>query len=260
MLRRLAARCARRVMGTITHVTTNEPWIALTFDDGPDPQTTLPLLELLERYDAKATFFMLGERARRFPELVKAIARHGHAIGNHSYNHPSFPYLSARERRRQIVDCAKALAPYEAPLFRPPYGNQSWASRLDALLLGYRVVTWNIVACDWLDHDCQKMEQEVARHLCPGSIILFHDGLYHAVAADYEDRSAMLQTVACLLERYHDQYRFVTVPALLESGQPQRKIWLQKADAGFLNGLKLNSRVAAETGRDRVRRYPSGSP
>ena len=82
------------VPGTITGVTTRDPVAALTFDDGPHPEYTPLLLNILERYQARATFFMIGDAAQRHPDLVRQVAQGGHAIGNHSWDHPFFPSLS----------------------------------------------------------------------------------------------------------------------------------------------------------------------
>jgi peptidoglycan/xylan/chitin deacetylase (PgdA/CDA1 family) len=103
---------ARPVLETISSVATTEPIAALTFDDGPHPRHTPKLLEILKRYNAKATFFMVGKVASRYPELVKAVADAGHVIGNHSWDHPSFPSLTRSERLSQVLRCAAALNPY----------------------------------------------------------------------------------------------------------------------------------------------------
>src|SRR5215470_16653131 len=160
----------RGVLGTITHVATDSPVVALTFDDGPDPTWTPRLLEILATRNARATFFMLGRAAAAHRDLVRDVARAGHAIGNHSWDHPSFPLISGAERRAQISRCADALAPHGGRLFRPPFGQQSFASRIDAFVLGYRVVTWNVVAWDWLDHDAEWMTQQLLDRIRAGSI------------------------------------------------------------------------------------------
>jgi peptidoglycan-N-acetylglucosamine deacetylase len=121
----------RDVIGTISHVHTRESVAALTFDDGPDPEYTPRLLAILERYRAQATFFMTGKAAQAHPELVRRVAQAGHAIGNHSWDHPSFPLISGRERRAQIRACAQALVPYGSRLFRPPYTEQNLGSRIE---------------------------------------------------------------------------------------------------------------------------------
>ena len=90
------------LFGTITHVKTNHHVVALTFDDGPDPRYTSRLLEILKRHEAKATFFMIGKNAQRYPHIVKQVFQAQHAIGNHSWDHPSFPLITERQRRAEI--------------------------------------------------------------------------------------------------------------------------------------------------------------
>jgi peptidoglycan/xylan/chitin deacetylase (PgdA/CDA1 family) len=239
VLRKVFSIAARNLLGTITHVTTQEEVLALTFDDGPHPEYTPRLLEILDRYQARATFFMVGKVAKRHPELVHRIAQAGHAIGNHSWDHPSFPYITGRERRVQIRACAKAIAPYGQKLLRPPYGNQSVASRLDALWLGYKVVTWNIVAYDWLDRDANWMVDQIVDKIQRGSVILFHDALYDNIEKRFANREPTLQAVDFLLERLCDRYRFITITELLKHGRPERQHWYHKADINFLNNLSM---------------------
>lgn len=227
-----------RIMGTITHVSTQEPVVALTFDDGPHPESTPRLLDILEKHQARATFFMVGEAAQRYPDIVRRVAEAGHAIGNHSWDHSSLPLLSGRERRAQIRACEKALAPYGQRLFRPPYGYQSVASRLDALWLGYQVITWSVTASDWQDRDAHWITDQLVNEIKPGSIVLFHDALYTYVEKRYTDRGPTLQAVDLLLEHLGGRFRFVTVPELLRSGRPQRRNWYQEADVDWLNRLE----------------------
>jgi peptidoglycan/xylan/chitin deacetylase (PgdA/CDA1 family) len=225
-------------LGTITYVPTQDAVLALTFDDGPHPEFTPRLLKILEKYQAYATFFMVGETAQKYPALVRQVVEAGHEIGNHSWNHPSFPLISGRERRAQIGKCAQVLAPYGQRLFRPPHGHQSFGARLDAWRLGYQVVTWNIVAQDWLDHDANWMVNRVLDRLKPGSIILFHDSLYYTVEQQYVNREPTLTAVNMLLEQLSDQFRFVTISELLRHGRPTRRSWYQKGDLAWLNSLK----------------------
>lgn len=230
-------RVTSKLTGTITHFSVRDTVAALTFDDGPHPEFTPRLLDILERYQARATFFMVGEVAQRYPDLVQRVAKAGHAIGNHTWDHPSMPLIGGRERRTQIRACARAVAPYGSRLFRPPYGNQNLASRLDALWLGYEVVTWNLHAEDWLDHEAEWMADRLIKQIRPGSIILLHDALYTTSEARYTDRTATLEAVNILLERLGDHFRFITVPELFRYGRPQRQTWYQQADVDWLNGL-----------------------
>jgi peptidoglycan/xylan/chitin deacetylase (PgdA/CDA1 family) len=236
-IRKLFSIAARNVIGTITHVTTRDPVVALTFDDGPHPEFTPRLLDILERHHARATFFMTGEAATEHPQIVKHVAQAGHAIGNHSWNHPSFPLISGRERRTQIRDCASALAPYGQRMFRPPYGEQNIASRLDALLLGYQIIMFNVAADDWCGGDAVSVADQIERQICPGSVVVLHDRLFDALEPAYFNREPLLEAVRILLNRLGDRYDFVTVPELLRRGRPQKQIWYKEANLQLLNKL-----------------------
>jgi peptidoglycan/xylan/chitin deacetylase (PgdA/CDA1 family) len=227
-------------MGTVTSVATGDPIVALTFDDGPHPDYTPRLLDILERYRARATFFMVGEAAQKYPEIVRRVAQAGHAIGNHSWDHPSFPLISGRERRAQIRACAKVIAPYTdgVRLFRAPYGDQNLASRLDALLLGYQDIMFNIDTDDWCGGNGASVADQIERRIQPGSVIILHDRLFDALEESYFDREGVLDAVQILLQRMGERFRFVTVPELLRHGKPQREIWCKEADPDLLNKLQ----------------------
>jgi peptidoglycan/xylan/chitin deacetylase (PgdA/CDA1 family) len=218
----------RRVVGTITHVETQDKVVALTFDDGPHPEFTPRLLDILERHNAHATFFMVGKAAEKQPELVREVAAKGHAIGNHTWDHLSLPAISGRERREQIRACKRAIAPYGGRLFRPPYGHQNLGSRLDAFRLGYQVVTWNLVAEDWLDRDPAWMADRLEKDIRSGSVVCLHDSIYRDWHEDGEpqyERHQTLEAVNLLLDRLSAEYRFVTIPELLRHGRIVRRYW-----------------------------------
>jgi peptidoglycan/xylan/chitin deacetylase (PgdA/CDA1 family) len=238
VLRRLSRPVVRRALGTITHVSTADRVAALTFDDGPDPVWTPRLLSVLQAHQAHATFFMVGSRAARYPDVVRQVAAGGHVIGNHSWDHPSFPWIPGPERRRQIRACARAIAPYGSRLFRPPYGHQTRATRLDALRMGHDVAAWNVIAEDWLDHPAADMAERIAADLRPGSVILFHDGLADALDDRYFDRSATLDAVRLVLERFAGDLAFVTLPQLLEHGRAHREPWTMDGNVEYMNRLR----------------------
>ncbi len=225
-------------LGTTIRVSTVEPVIALTFDDGPHPQDTPPLLDLLDRHGAKATFFVVGKSVREHPDLVRRIAESGHALGNHTWDHLSLPSLAGRFRRRQLQWTQEALGPHASGLFRPPYGEQTLGSRLDALFLGLRVVCWDVIAEDWRDDPSEAMLQRIYRRLRRGSIVLFHDTLYTTTEERFRDRTPMLQAVETLLRDLGDRYRFVTVPELLKLGRPVRWHWYQRSRLDWLKQVR----------------------
>ncbi len=234
----LTSKVGRKLLGTVTHVVTRHPFLALTFDDGPHPEYTPRLLDILDRHGAKATFFVVGESAQRQPKLVERIAGSGHALGNHTWDHPSMPLLGGRKRRSQVRRCEDAIAPYGEKLFRPPHGHQNIGSRLDALLLGYQVIAWNVSARDWLDYSRDQLLELVVDKIRPGSIVLFHDALYKFIEERYRNREPTLQAVEALLQRFKDRYRFVTVPELLKQGRPARRAWYKKPDKDWVFSLK----------------------
>ena len=224
--------------GTVTSVSTARPVVALTFDDGPDPLCTPRLLDILQKHNAKATFFMVGQAAARYPDIVEKVAVGGHAIGNHSWDHPSFPLLTSRERLAQIRACEEVLAPYGQPILRPPYADQNLWSRLDAIRLGYQVIMYSVAAVDWLDHDEGWMKSRIMSRIRNGSIVLLHDSLFRYGEDRYADREPMLNMVDSLLGELSGRFSFVTVPELLQEGRPLRKKWFKKCTPDFLNGLK----------------------
>jgi peptidoglycan/xylan/chitin deacetylase (PgdA/CDA1 family) len=236
-------------------VTTRDPVVALTFDDGPDPEFTPRLLNVLEAHGAHATFFMIGDAAQKCPELVKKVAEAGHAIGNHAWDHSSFPMINRRERLAQIRDCAKALAPYGEKLFRPPYGNQNLASRLDALWLGYEVVMFNVETDDWCGAEAATIADQIERRIQSGSVVVLHDRLADALQDSYFDREQMLRGVQILLDRLAGRFQFLTLPELLGRGTAHKEIWYKEGDLELLNKLRRLQGPARRYSHDRVSRW-----
>jgi peptidoglycan-N-acetylglucosamine deacetylase len=237
-LKRALAFAIGQFIGTITHVSTREPLVALTFDDGPHPDYTPRLLEILARHQAHATFFMIGETATRHPEIVTMVARQGHAIGNHSWDHPSFPLINGRERRKQIRACAKAISPYGVPLFRPPYCDQTLASWFDAFLLGYRVIAYNVTTDDWCGGDADAVAGQIERRARPGSVIVLHERLFDAMEESYFNRESLLKALDISLDRLAERFRFVTLPELLRHGTPRKTFWRKQTEIELLNKLR----------------------
>ena len=138
--------------------------IALTYDDGPNPERTPGLLELLRRYDAKATFFLIGKWAEREPELIRRTVAAGHAIGNHTFTHPTMPAHRAPRIREELRRCREAVEASGETfstvdgemLMRPPYGRRRPGTLRTMRQEGYVPVTWSITGYDWRAHTTAK--------------------------------------------------------------------------------------------------------
>ncbi len=148
--------------------------IFLTFDDGPNIHITPWVLDLLRKYDAKATFFCIGKNAEQHPELIERIRAEGHAIGNHTYSHTK-SLLSNCESYVEDVDLANTFL--QSNLFRPPYGRISPAK---ARRLGerYNIIMWDTLSRDYSKYvSHHKCVREVVPYLRAGAIVAFHDSL-----------------------------------------------------------------------------------
>ena len=150
----------------------DERGVYLTFDDGPTPGITEWILAMLKRYDAKATFFVLGKNVEMYPDLYAKILADGHRVGNHTYSHQKGVLMSL-ERYLEDVDFASSLV--QSDLFRPPYARIT-PSQLRAVAKHYKVVMWSIISRDYNRKLTGEMcLRGVLPHIKAGAIILFHD-------------------------------------------------------------------------------------
>jgi peptidoglycan-N-acetylglucosamine deacetylase len=222
----------RNVTGPIVRVITKKPVAALTFDDGPDPTYTPKVLEVLKTFNARSTFFMLGECGLKHPELVKRVAADGHAIGNHSWSHSPFNTISLRNQQEELVRTQKTLSPYAVRLFRPPYGLTNFKANISLFMRGYKNIFWSFSSEDWYERDPQGIKRSVIENLRYGSIILFHDRIFNEPTSEIGpklrhdriiNRETMLLALESLLEEVDGKLTFVTIPSLLEHGRPVRR-------------------------------------
>ncbi len=154
--------------------------IALTFDDGPHPEFTLRLLEVLDRNSVKATFFVVGKQVRKYPEFLREIQKRGHDIENHTFNHPLLPSLDRegviRELERNKVEIKKQTG-FEPVFFRPPSGRYDVKVIEAALSRGFIAVLWSVSGSDYGATDPENIKQNVLFQLKDGDIILLHSGV-----------------------------------------------------------------------------------
>ncbi|MFR9541628.1 MAG: polysaccharide deacetylase family protein [Rikenellaceae bacterium] len=153
--------------------------IAVTFDDGVDMQITPKVLDMLDSYGAKATFFIIGEKAEKHPTLVQEIARRGHSIGNHSYYHrASFPMQRSENIYSEIVKCNEVLGQIlgkQPTLFRPPFGVTNPMVASAVRQSGLTSIGWSIRSLDTLGQPVEKVAGRVASRISKGEVILLHD-------------------------------------------------------------------------------------
>ncbi len=189
--------------------------IALTFDDVPDPRFTPQLLDVLQKYHVKATFFVVGSRAKKHPELVARMIREGHVVGNHSYNHPQFVKLTLNDFRAEIIrteNVLQALAGYKPRLIRPPYGDISEQQLRWAKARGYKLVNWNVDSLDWRGLSKTQVRNNILAHAGKGSIILQHGG--GGQGSNLRGTIQALPEVITIMRKRG--YTFVTVPQMLQ--------------------------------------------
>lgn len=164
----------------VTGFETKDKEVWLTIDDGPDPVDTPQILKLLEQYNAKATFFMIGESAARYPMEVDAVLAQGHSVGSHTQTHPLKFYWIAGPRwvACELDASLSALERSEAPveLYRSPVGFKNFFLRSALKLRSLHCVAWSIRSGDGLGKDVETIVRRVEANLSPGAIILMHEG------------------------------------------------------------------------------------
>lgn len=208
-------RLERRYPGSfVTRGPAGRKRIALTFDDVPDPRFTPQVLETLSRHRVRATFFVVGSRARQQPALVKRMIREGHLIGNHSDTHVLFTERSVASFGRQIDRTDQTLYRLTGirPRFiRPPYGAITSQQVAWARKRGYIVANWNVDSVDWRNTPSAAILANIKKSLQPGSIILLHAG-----GGRGQDLSGTIEALPKLIARLKRQgYTFVTLDELL---------------------------------------------
>jgi len=200
--------------GTYYMVNTQEKVVALTFDDGPDPLYTGALLDVLKEKNVKATFFVLGENAKKNPDLLKRISVEGHEVGNHGYSHSytTSKFIRELDRTDEVI---YQIIQQHTSFYRPPGGIISKSIIEGVKDKGYILTLWSIDSSDWRNPGPTRIVRNVVKSSFPGAIILLHDG--------GEKREQTINALTSIIDQLKQQgYRFVTVSELrsFESNTP----------------------------------------
>jgi peptidoglycan/xylan/chitin deacetylase (PgdA/CDA1 family) len=199
---------------TISSVHVDGPYIALTFDDGPHQKLTPRLLDLLAEHHIHVTFFVVGENAAEYPEILQRAVREGHEIGNHTWSHPNLAKMTDENVRSQIKRTEEAITNAigsRPTLFRPPYGSvTAHQKRFIRDELGYEIILWEVDPLDWKNPGPNVVSSRILKETHPGAIVLAHD--IHA--------QTIQAMPATLTELEAKGFKFVTVSELLKLQTP----------------------------------------
>ena len=193
-------------------IKTEEKVIALTFDDGPDQTYTTQILDLLAKYDAKATFFVIGERAEKFPDLIRKLDDEGHEIANHTYTHShSITAENLEKELKKTNELIHDITGTYPLLYRPVGGSYNDRIINTAVENGYKVImwSWHQDTKDWKRPGVNNIITTVLSGATPGNIVLFHDA-----GGDRSQTVTALENILPALEQ--KGYKFVTVSELLD--------------------------------------------
>jgi peptidoglycan/xylan/chitin deacetylase (PgdA/CDA1 family) len=195
----LFAPSAQGLVRVFTRFVTDRPVVWLTIDDGPDEHDTPHILELLDRHHARATFFVIGERAARSPHLVREIIRRGHDIGHHTHTHPAGTFWCSTPRQiaselDRTLEVLEQLG-VRPRLFRPPVGIKHFFLARALAQRGLQCVGWSVRSGDCRTSSPEKLVAGMARHVHPGSIILLHEGPSVPLAVRIKGIALLLETL-----------------------------------------------------------------
>lgn len=211
--------------------------VALTFDDGPDPVYTPRVLDVLSQWGVSATFFMVAENALRYPDVVKQVVARGHEVGSHGMHHSPPWFLSPGRSRLEIQESVAALQGLIGrPIrcFRPPWGMSNLVTQYWMRQADQKVVLWSLDSLDWFFMTTpQIIFKKVSRWICPGSIVLFHDG-----PGVRRNAAALVAALPLLLENMLDRGLVpVTVSELVDKGERMRNRndWWEPSDESIGN-------------------------
>jgi len=224
-------------LGSIDSVRTDQPLVALTFDDGPDREWTPRVLDVLADCRARATFFMLVQNARRMPDLVHRVVADGHEVGLHGVDHRSLAGSPRRSTRLLLDEAALelgAISSTPVKYFRPPFGEQTIASFLGVHDASLECVVWDLDSLDWRGGEELRVATDVVTQTAPGNIVLLHDGCAGDGQRNF-DRATTVQLVLEGLQRR--SLHSTTLSSLFASGKAHRTLWISGSHLFSSNGV-----------------------
>lgn len=203
---------ARKRELPVYNVARTDKVLSISFDAAWGSAQTEAILDILDQYDAKTTFFLVGFWVEKYPELVQEMVRRGHEIGNHSATHPHMSQLSEakiREELRIVSEKVEQIIGKPTTLFRPPYGEYNDAVVRVSRQEGYECVQWNVDSLDWKNYGAQNMISQCTKSIQPGDIVLFHN-----------DSKYILDALPTILQAYKDAgFRIIPVSEILLTGE-----------------------------------------
>src|SRR6516164_9418000 len=233
----------------------DQPFIAMTFDDGPSAENTPRLLEMLKQRNIKATFFLIGQNAASNPEIVRRILAEGHEIGNHSWTHPQLSKLSDDRVTTEITktqEAIKSASGFTPTLLRPPYGaitprQREWIENQ----FGLSVILWSVDPFDWKRPGASVITQRILTEARPGAIILSHD--IHKQTVD-----AMPATLDGLMRK---GFKFLTVSQLIALNKPKAPLTAgTPATEGATKSAKTDQERSPTDGRSQSGEHLEATP
>lgn len=203
----------------VRSVATDEPLVALTFDDGPNPDSTPKILDILKAHDVQASFFVVGKYVEKYPEIVRRTHNEGHDIGNHTFDHVNVPTTAAPLLSSQLIATNIEIMKItkEHPVFaRPPRGMYDARFQRLTDLMGMQTVLWSLSSQDWRGSSSpERMRERLLRRVKPGDILLFHDG-GSLVGSEGASRQRTVDALPGIIEGLKEKgYRLAPLSRLL---------------------------------------------
>ena len=200
----------------------HKPYVALTFDDGPNPEFTSRILDILAEKNVQATFFMVGRHVLKYPQIARRVVAEAHEVGNHTFSHRDLMTASRKTLLKEVYDADDAISGtlgIRTRLFRPPRGLISSAGRQVLAENGFKIALWTVSAQDWRRDAPKVVVRRITRHARPGGIILFHDG-GALLRSEGGSRESTIEALPAVIDELRSRgYEFVGLSELIADAE-----------------------------------------